>query len=191
MPGQGDQSIFRAKALRHHNQAKEQTVLPRLMKPRGFIFFWAMMALVALMTGLAWTAEVPVMASGTALVVEGEIVPSGAEEAYFAVFLPEKRQSEVAVGQQLFIRRGGGFVPEVRTVMAVDTDVLSPLAVKERFAGHTVEQPAVVVYAPFHAAEAEGREAAETYLGSVYEADVEVGARTLFSLFPRVGTKAQ
>jgi hypothetical protein len=50
------QSIFRAQAVRHYRDRRQESVLPRLVCPRLFICLWLLLALFAI-TGLAgWLA---------------------------------------------------------------------------------------------------------------------------------------
>ena len=41
-----ERSVFRAEALQHFVQNQEKVVLPNLVSPRAFLFFWIVAALI-------------------------------------------------------------------------------------------------------------------------------------------------
>lgn len=183
-----NRSIFRAKAIQHYTRAREEVVLPRLLKPRVFLFLWGILGLLGVVGVLAWMTHVPVFVSGSGVVVEGRRGPQGrTTEAYLAVLLPEDRLSRLAVGQRVFVRvetAGGRWLS---AIAAVEADVQSPVTLQRRFGLSSVERPSAVVFAPFEPSEAGDRPSAAQYLGSVFEVDVEVGSRSLLSLLPIPG----
>ena len=62
-------SIFRVEAVRRYAQHRETAVLPRFVSPRTFRCLWVLTGLLAVGGGLASFAQVPVSASGPAIVV--------------------------------------------------------------------------------------------------------------------------
>jgi hypothetical protein len=60
--------IFRDEALRRYIERQEQTTLPRFGSPRIFACLWALLALLLGSSVLPWFGEVPVYASGSAVV---------------------------------------------------------------------------------------------------------------------------
>ena len=63
-------SIFRVEAMRRYAQHRETAVLPRFVSPRTFRCLWVLIGVLAVSGGLASFAQVPVYASGSAIVVD-------------------------------------------------------------------------------------------------------------------------
>src|SRR5215510_1752809 len=66
----GTRSIFRPEALRRHAQSKEQAVLPHYIRPPLFLCLWLLLGLFVAAGGLALNVQVPVYATGSAMIVE-------------------------------------------------------------------------------------------------------------------------
>ena len=66
-------SVYRSAAYERYLHAQEETVLPRVVRPRSFRFLWGAIALVALAGLAAWATPVPVFARGVATVAQATI----------------------------------------------------------------------------------------------------------------------
>ncbi len=52
-------TIFRSKALQHYAASRQKDVLPRLVSPPVFVFFWILLGLLLVAGITAWLAQVP------------------------------------------------------------------------------------------------------------------------------------
>jgi hypothetical protein len=183
-------SIFRVEAVRRYAQHRETAVLPRFVSPRTFRCLWVLTGLLAVGGGLASFAQVPVYASGSAIVVDARNNKlQGMPDDVVVALLPPEHHSHFEVGQQLFLH----FPPTAerlrRSIIAVELEIYSPVAAQRRFglapgAALAVAHPAAVALAQLEPLPAGAP--ASAYLGSIGRVDVEVGSRRIISLLPFV-----
>jgi hypothetical protein len=186
-----NRTIFRPEAIRRYTQRGERAVLPRFVSPRAFVFLWMLLGLLAASGFLAWFAQVPMYASGPAVVVEGERLGRGNQGGLtLALFLPSEDLSRLQVEQPLFVQ----FTPTGERlegrIVAVEPEIIGPAAARQRFGldegtAQIVVQPAAVAIT--HLKPIPTHLPAETYLGSVYHVDVQVGSQRVLSLVPLIG----
>ncbi len=184
-------SIFRVEAVRRYAQHRETAVLPRFISPRTFLGLWVLTGLLAVSGGLACFAQVPVYASGSAIVVDAQNsklrgVP---DDVVVMAFLPPEYRSHLEVGQQLFLHFSPTGERLRRSIIAVEPEIYSPVAAQRRFglapgAALAVAHPAAVALAQLEPLPAGAP--ASAYLGSIGRVDVEVGSRRIISLLPFV-----
>jgi hypothetical protein len=183
--------IFRADAVRRYLQGKEESVLPRFVSPRIFRYLWIFAVLFGLGCFLTWWMEVPVFVSGPAIIVSGEIANAGgSKEPVLIMFLPSDSISHLQVGQQLYLKTSEPRNRLVRRVTGVEKAVSSPAEARKRFklppaAAGAVEAPSAVAIAELPRT-LDGLPATK-HIGSVYDADIKVGARRLISFLPLIG----
>lgn len=190
-------SIFRDDAVRRYVESREQTVLPRLVSPRTFIYLWFLLGLLGMSSIIAWFARVPVYASGSAVVVRWN-KKNAPEDIVVAAFFPPQYLSRLRTTQKLFLHFdamsiSGAFQNENRfnrSVIAVKPEISSPDVVQKQFAlssgaAQRITQPAAVVIAQLKPIPT--GLPASTYLGSVGRADFEVGSQRAVSLLPLIG----
>jgi hypothetical protein len=200
-------SIFREDAVRRYLDVKEKTVLPWLVRPRIFLFLWIMLGLIAAAGFVAWFTPVPVYASGPAVALDcsagagrplqdwpglGGAARAAAprSEVVLIAFLPARCRAQLRVGQRLFLRVSPMETGVCRSVTTVLPGVCSPDAAQQRFrltpaAARRITEPTAIVVT-------RGEPGIDglpdsTNAGSLYQADVEVGARRLVSYLPLVG----
>jgi hypothetical protein len=194
-------SIFRAGALKRHLQGRGKLVLPAFVSPRSFVFLWMLLALALAAGALAWFANVPLYASGVAVVVDGararlhndtaEPTSGGATEGPVLItFLPPAHLARLKAGQPLFLQLDAPRERVRRNLIAVEPELLSPETARERFhldagSAAAITRPSAVAVASFEPAP-RGLPAS-AYLGSVYPVDVEIGSQRLPSLLPLIG----
>lgn len=186
-----NRKVFRADAMRRYLRGQEKTVLPEMTPPRTFVALWiAIGLLVSAGVGLGFM-RLPRYTSGSAVIVNyGGALPAGGPDVVVVAFLPAKDRDRIRPGQTLFV----GFGPESEAVAVpieeVLPGVLSPLEALMMFrldsnTAGAVTQPSAVALARWRPpAEAL---LAEKYLGSVVQADVEVGSHPVIALLPLVG----
>jgi hypothetical protein len=184
-------SIFRADAVRRYIEGREEAILPRFVSPRTFLFLWFLLGLFLASGFAAWLTEVPVYASGPAVLVDGRTGGlSHPDELVLVAFLPPQTLSHLRVGQALWLQRDSARERFRQPILAVNPEISSPARAQKQFglppgAAQAITQPAAVAVArwqPLH----EGLPSS-AYIGSVYRADLEVGSRRVISLLPLVG----
>lgn len=180
----GTQQIFRAKALEQHAFRWEKTILPRVVAPRFFLFLWILLGLLFSATVFAWSAQVPMYATGSGIVLaQGSTVSVRGDEAVAAVFLPATPSLKVQAGATVLLRIGSTTQLKA-TVLAVQPGVMSPDDIQQRYRlsntpGQTITEPSIVVFVGLGSAMP-----TQTYAGSLVSAQVQVGTRRVLSLLP-------
>jgi len=184
--------IFRKGAWERHLTRNEKAVFPKLVAPRTFAYLWLILALLSVGGMCALFAEVPVYAPALAVVVQGEaggVAPDGGE-ALVALFVAPEYLPQLGVHQRVFFETRGGGGPLSRQIVAVEPRPLSPSAAQRRFAlpanaAAKINGPAAVAFAPL--GQPPGGADAASYLGTTYNARVEIGTQRLIQFLPLVG----
>ncbi|HEX7331902.1 MAG TPA: hypothetical protein VF290_10395 [Pyrinomonadaceae bacterium] len=181
--------IFREKAMRHYARGRNRAVLSQIAIPRLTALLWVFVA-VLLCGGLfAWLVRIPVYVSGVGVVVEPVTRNTGdnGQGAVLAVFLPEAERSKIHVGQRLFWSFDNKGKRVSSNLVAVETEVSSPMAVQSRFhlagaAATAITKPVVVGFGSLD--QVPGNLPMSAYLGSVHRVDIEIGNTRAISLVP-------
>ena len=184
-------SIFRAEAIRHYVQGRNESVLPHFTSPRMVILLWVFAALLISSGLLAWLIRVPVFASGVGVVIDStsELQEAG-EAPQLAVFLPGNDLSKFRVGQRLFWRFDKTGERVSRVIGILEPQASSPSMVQQRFkltgaSASAITKPVSVAFVSLDPVP--GNLPASAYLGSVYRVDVEIGEMRVISLLPFLG----
>jgi hypothetical protein len=185
-----NRSIFRADALRRYTQRQEQPVLPQFGSPYTLAYLWVLLALVLGSGSLAWFVRLPAYNSGSAVVIDRNRQDQGDGEVVAVAFFPPENLPLLQVGQMMFLGLDATGQRLGRTVIAVEPEILSPAAARQRFgfsAGTALPltQPAAVAIARLEPLPP--GLPARSYLGSVYPVAVEAGSRRVVSLMPIIG----
>ena len=184
-------NIFRSQALERYMNRHEKTIFPKLIAPRTFVYLWLIVGLLSIGGLCALFADMPVYASALAVVVEGEGNHAQAsKEVRVVLFLSPDHFSQLEVNQTVFFRLNRVDPLVSRQISDIETRIVSANDLRSRFAlsgdvATKVNEPAVVAFIPLGSLPG-GREAS-SYLGTTYEAQVEIGRRRLVSLLPLVG----
>lgn len=176
--------IFRREALSHLVQGQEKSVLPRFIRPRTFLCLWILLGLLIVAGVLAWAAQVPVYASGVAVVTESK------GKLNLVVLVPPESSAKLSVGQTVWVRWPAAREPARTRLTHVEPRIQSPADVRKRFelSSETVQRAVVVAWAdPEGVIPATRDLPAVTHLGSTVQVDVEIGSRRALSLLPFVG----
>jgi hypothetical protein len=164
--------LFRRQALEYYVQSREQTILPRLVRPPVFPLLWLLLCLTILALLIAWQGQVPIYISGSGVVpARGTIV---------LAFLPAfpNHTLQIHAGAPVHLRIGTPAQTINSTVERVETGVLSPADIQKRYgSGDRISQiitgPSIVISikldAPF-------------YEGSIVNVQVQVGTTHVLSL---------
>lgn len=185
--------IFRQDSVRRYVDARERTVLPRLVRPRWFAFLWAGVALLALAVALAATSGVPVYVAGTGTVVELHGPGAADRELAILAALPGASLPSLREGQMLWLRPESDQHRLGRPVRVVSKAVIGPTEVNAWLGGSfrgssPLTRPSAVLMASLRPLPPGKRAAA--YLGSTYSVEVEVGRCTLLALALGFGAPA-
>jgi len=186
-----NRSIFRVDVLQRYMQSREEPVFPRCISPPIFVCLWLLLGLLVTGGLVAWFAQMPMYASGLAVVVSWQGKnQSLRDDIVMIAFLPPENLSRLRVGQKVFlgIDKAGNrlSIP----IVAVEPEISSPSLARERFAlnpgaAQAITQPSAIAVAPFEPSLTSLP--ASAYVGSIYHVDVEVGSRRVASLLPLVG----
>lgn len=178
-----ENSFFRRDAMRSYRQSQSQPVFPRLVAPKGFLFLWVLLGLLVIASSVSWAAQVPLFASGFAVVIETE----GGPGQQLLIVLPAQYLPSLHRGQKVVIELLEGRAQWVSTISSVVPEVQPPGTVESNFvipacAVSRMGQPVALSLAKWEPI-GEGSLSAD-YVGSIYDARVEVGARRLISFLP-------
>ena len=108
--------------------ARAQTVLPRFIAPPAPLCLWLLLGCLFTVSGLAWLARVPVYRNGVATVVN-----SNEDDQLIVAFFPPESKSEMRAGQNLSLKLDPAGPPLVRTIVAIEPEILSPAGARKRF----------------------------------------------------------
>ncbi|HVB21119.1 MAG TPA: hypothetical protein VNG51_04155 [Ktedonobacteraceae bacterium] len=177
-------TIYREKALQHYVQSWEKVTLPRFVAPSVFTFLWLLLVLLLAATLLAWLGQVPVYTTGSGFVLsQASLVSDSSDAATVVVFLPATSALNVKVGLPMQVQIGATGPQLNTTVTTVETTVLSPSVIRQRYSlngslANIVTQPSIVLTAKLGSALS-----AKTYAGSLVSVQVQVGTQRVLSLF--------
>lgn len=190
--------LFRSHALEKYRTAREQIVLPRLVSSKGYVVLWLLSLLMLTFLVLLWSAQLPIYATGPAIVLWNA---ARATDATVAVFLPATYQTRIQAGQPVRLHLKGITEATRSFITAVEPSILSPNQARANYGldastGLIVTAPSVV--ALFHLDEADAHTSASalsaswlqgsSLQGSVGEAEIQIGTRPALSVLPWVGT---
>jgi hypothetical protein len=184
--------IFREDAVRRYVAGQEKTVLPQLVSPRTFTYLWVLLSLLGASSAIAWFTQIPVYASGSAVVVRWRDRPAMPNRIVVAAFFPPDSLSRLQKTKTTLLHLEGldAASDDRRPILKVQPDILSPDAIQQQFAlnpsvAQQINQPAAIAIVPLEPI-ASGLPAA-AYLGSVGRVETEVGTRRLISFLPLIG----
>jgi len=184
-------SIFRSQALDRYFGNKDRSVYPKLVSPRIFLLLWVFLGLIAAGGLLALIAEIPINVPALAVV----IAPNGGNESdeagtLVAILFSPRNLSEVRAGQRVFINCNQERSPLISRILDVEAGVISPKAAEDQFAlgqstASKLNESKAVAFSQWERA-SDGALSA-SYVGSSYDARIEIGSRRAISLIPVIG----
>jgi hypothetical protein len=176
--------FFRDNALQHYLQSQEKAVLPRFVSPPVFACLWFLLGLLGAAGSVAWLAEIPIVVTGTAVIMTEEA--ASVEAGLVAVvFLPPEILPDLQPNQPLSLYQGSE-QPESLSLFQIEPGVHSPREIRERWMldSTAVRQPAAVALARF---DSSSLRPATDYAGSQFTVEVKTGSRRVFSFLPLIG----
>lgn len=172
-------SIFRDQAIQKYRQNQEKSVLPRIVAPPVFLFFWILLAILTAAGVVAWLGQVPLYVTGVGVVLEKDALShEGNDEAVAVVPLPTRDAFHIHRGLLSEIQIGSTGPALTRTVDAMSPTMLSPSEV-QRLYGITMSDPAQIVSIRLGSGISR-----RIYAGSPVHVRIQIGSRRLLSLFP-------
>jgi len=178
-------NIFRSKALEQYAASRQRDVLPRLVSPPVFVFFWILLGLLIVGGTLVWLTRVPVYVSGSGVVLDQGLMQGKQAngEAIAVIFLPAGRQEvHVQPGQLILLHIGSDGTQLTYKVKDVDPGVISPSAARSRYGldsatSQVITGPSLVLSVILGPAFP-----ARQYAGSIVSAQVQAGSQRVLSL---------
>lgn len=176
-------SIFRDSAMKHYIQRQEKDVLPRLVSPAVFTYFWILLGLLLIAGCVAWWGKVPtyVAGSGVLLAQEG---PSSSKQpqGLVLIFLPANHPLQLEIGLPVQLRIDATGLHFSGQIEKIEPGIVSPLEARKHYAlnadvAQVITQPSIVLIARI-----ETLLPARLYAGSIMSAHVQSGFRSVFSL---------
>lgn len=175
-----NRAIFRESAIQRYIQRRDKDVLPRLVRPRFFLFLWILLVLVLLAGILIWSIRIPVYTAAPGVLRPDETTG----QLQVLLFVSADQQSFVHVGQTVQLQIGASGPQLHLTITSVTSQVLSPAQIRATYAlnnplGLVVSQPAVVALVTIQAGSS-----LQGYAGSLVSAEIQVSTRSALSLVP-------
>jgi hypothetical protein len=182
-------SIFRGRVLQHYAESKQKEVLPRLVSPPVFVFFWILLILLLVAGITAWLTRVPIydVASGVVLdrgIMQGQ---QASNEAVAIVFLPASHSLHVQAGQTIVLQLGSAGTRLSYRVDHVEPGTIGPADARQRYrldcaTSHVIKGPSMVLTVSLGPGFP-----ARQYAGSIVSAQLQVGSQRVLSLLPGPG----
>ncbi|MGB9181377.1 MAG: hypothetical protein WCB68_19255 [Pyrinomonadaceae bacterium] len=184
-------TIFRKEAWQRYMTRNEKAIFPKLVAPRTFIYLWLILTLLSIGGLFALFADIPIYAPALAVVVqETGSQEQDSKEARVALFVAPEYLSQLNVHQRVFFKMNRGDELVSRQIVAIEPHVLSPSAAQKRFAlggnaAAKINESAAVAFVPLE--QLPGGTDAASYLGTTYDARVEIGTQRLVQFLPLIG----
>ncbi len=186
MPASNKRPLFRETALQQYMRSQEKDVLPRLITPPTFLCGWMLLGLLVFVGIVAWWQEIPIFASGSAMVLTGEAgsaPPYRAQVGYSAIllFLPTRYDGQLRVGEHCHLRLYDSAPYLPCTVTSVARGALHPDTIQTNYKLNEIglTRPVLVAEARLQAPLTE-----DTRVNEQVEAQVEIGTRRLLTILP-------
>ncbi len=172
-------SIFRDQAVQKYKQNQEKSILPRIIAPPVFLFFWILLAILTAAGVVAWLGQVPLYVAGSGVVLDKDVAPDqGSDEAVAVVPFTAHDVSRIRRGLPSAVQVGSTGPELTRPIDTVSPAILSPSEIHQRY-GLEMTDPAQIVSIRLGSTISR-----HIYAGSPVHVQVQVGSRRLLSLFP-------
>ena len=180
-------AIFRAKALSHYIQGREQEIFPLYIAPPLVLLYWCLVAMLAAGILVLCLGRIPVYSEGIGLVRTTGLPDDGSRQIQFLLFFPVSQQQQIHREQAVTVWENGDDLTWSLRITNVFPQVMSPLDVRQRFAlvdgtATLVKLPVVVAQARMDAPAGSDQSRFRFYNGSILQVRVETGSRTLISM---------
>lgn len=180
-----NRQIYRSDAVARYVAARQETVLPRMVRPRTTRYLWAGLFLLMIVSLGVWWTEIPSYQAGLGTV----IVPTDATTPIKVVaFFPAERDPSLTVGEALVVTLPSGD-RIILHIQEMSERPLSPAEVRAQYGEYvdssTVRVPVRVATAPVDPAlfAAPGN----LWAGSILPVEAQTGTYRLISIIPVIG----
>ncbi len=178
--------IFRQRAVEQYNARLERIALPRYADAPWLLIWWLFSGLLLAAVLLIWAARTPIYLTAPAVMVPAPTTWPTSAQVVVAVFLPAASGGQVAPAQRVQLQFAGlakQTIPaETYQVTEVTPIVLSPQAARRLYALDA--SAGLLIEAPVTVALIELDGVPTTWLGSIGEAQIEVGSQSGLTLLP-------
>ncbi len=181
--------IFRQKAIEQHRLRQERDVLPPWTRPRVAVFLWILIGLLIGTCILLWSVRVPTLVTVNGVVTQmpekrGTLLTG---DVVAVILLTPAQRSLLHSNLPVTIRLITSGVTMHQSLTFVESRMLGPDAIRDRYhlqgnQTQLLSGPQIIALVRLGASQ----EAPEL-VGSVCQADVQVGSRRVLSLIPLLG----
>jgi hypothetical protein len=180
-----NRQIYRSDAVARYVAARQETILPRMVRPRTIGYLWAGLLLLMIVSLGAWWTEIPSYQAGLGTI----IVPTDASTSTQVVaFFPAERQPVLTIGEALIVTMPSG-ERLILHIQEVSDTPLSPAVVRARYGAHvdsnTVRVPVLVATASVDPALL--ATPGTRWAGSILPVEAQTGTYRLISIIPVIG----
>ena len=181
---QNNQSIFRNEALQRYISSREESVLPRFVRPKIFLFLWILTGLLIVACGVAWYAQLPVYVTGQGIVIQGR-----GNHLQMLVLVSAENAAPTKQSRIWLIAPDGKRHEQM--IKRIEKTVQSPQSIYQNYSEYATSLTEITKYPSWLAVSSfeltDETLSQDSYLGSQYKVDVEIGSQRLITLFPFVG----
>jgi hypothetical protein len=189
-------SIYRDEAVRQYSPDREWRVPNQLVAPPLTPGYAVVLFLIAVALLGAWLTEVPVYASGSAVVVAGAAAADEGQadvpvesDVLVVAFVPSNNLDQLRVGQTMWLSQRATGERIGQAVVAAAPEVRSPNATRQRFgltggAAEALTGPVAITVAQFAPQPRSQGLPPDAYVGGAYDAVVKTGSRRVLTLLP-------
>lgn len=181
--------IFRERALQQYAASRQKDVLPPLVSPPVFIFFWILLVLLIIAGITAWLVQVPTYITGSGIVLDQGIMQGKQAngQSVAVVFLSASHPMHMQAGQRILLQIASTGTQLTSKISQVDPGVISPDDARGRYrlnsaTAQVITGPSFVLTVNLGSAFP-----AHEYAGSIVSAQVQVGTQRVLSLLPGTG----
>lgn len=176
-------TIFRKSAVQKYIQGRDKTVLPRFVTPPTFLLLWCLLSIFTSAWLIAWMGQIPLYATGIGVVLPPSTATGHTNDRAVAiVFVPYTSSLHLQSGQQAQVQLGTISSPITGTIERVNSQLLSPNAVRQSY-GLAMPAPSVAVLVAL-----DSHLSGHLYAGTPVQAQIQVGTSRLLSFFPGFAT---
>lgn len=184
-------SIFREEVVKRHFQASDESIFPKIISPKTFICLWILVGLFLIGLLIAWSVSIPVYSVGQGIVVALDNKDyETPHDIALAVFLPAEYRDELNIGQHVRVYMDSRGERSQQKILDIDPRILSPEKAKKEYtasqeASLAITYPVSVILTSF--TPPSDKIKADSYIGSLYRTDIEIGRQRILALVPVVG----
>jgi hypothetical protein len=171
-------SIFRSQTIQTYIQNREKCVLPRIVAPPVFALCWIVLTLLIVAGITIWYGKIPLYITGSGIIPASPALDQNYTETTAIIVFPLRDVTYLQAGLPIQIQLGQTGPALDCRIAAVSPHPLSPDQIQQQYRLE-VAGPSIVVTVNLGPAVP-----ARLYAGSHVQAQFQIGAQSLLSLFP-------